>query len=168
MLAKLTSKNQLTIPKSALNRLPKTTYFDVEVRNHMLLLQPVEVRPLQGRPSPITPAQPRWPDEVDQVVRAFTERVKQSYGARLVRIIVYGSYARGTATTESDVDLAVILRDMAKRWHEHEQLHDIAYAVTYGSNRPLMLSVVPVDAQAYEEGATSFIRQIKAEGVPLT
>jgi hypothetical protein len=43
MLAKLTSKNQITIPKSIINQIPKTEYFEVELKNGMVVLKPVLV-----------------------------------------------------------------------------------------------------------------------------
>ena len=47
MLAKLTAKNQLTLPKRALEALgsePTPTYFEVEVRDGSILLTPARVR----------------------------------------------------------------------------------------------------------------------------
>lgn len=41
MLAKLTSKNQLTLPKSAINAIGKVEYFDVTVQHKHLVLMPV-------------------------------------------------------------------------------------------------------------------------------
>lgn len=43
MLAKLTAKNQITIPKRVLSRLPRVEYFDVELRNGVVVLKPVKV-----------------------------------------------------------------------------------------------------------------------------
>ncbi len=43
MLAKLTSKNQITIPKAILSQVPKTTHFDVAFRDGAIILQPVQV-----------------------------------------------------------------------------------------------------------------------------
>lgn len=43
MLTKLTSKNQLTIPKKLLSQFPPVEYFDVEVRDGLIVLKPVEV-----------------------------------------------------------------------------------------------------------------------------
>ncbi len=43
MLAKLTAKNQITIPKDVLSRLPDVKYFDVEYKNGMVTLKPVKV-----------------------------------------------------------------------------------------------------------------------------
>lgn len=43
MLAKLTSKNQITIPKSVLSQLPSVEYFDVEFKDDVVILRPVKV-----------------------------------------------------------------------------------------------------------------------------
>lgn len=41
MLAKKTSKNQVTLPKKALEDIPATDYFDVTARDGVLILRPV-------------------------------------------------------------------------------------------------------------------------------
>jgi len=43
MLAKLTAKNQITIPKDVLSKLPDTQYFDVEYKDGSIILKPVNV-----------------------------------------------------------------------------------------------------------------------------
>jgi bifunctional DNA-binding transcriptional regulator/antitoxin component of YhaV-PrlF toxin-antitoxin module len=43
MLSKLTAKNQITIPKDILKRLPDVKYFDVELKDGAVLLKPVKV-----------------------------------------------------------------------------------------------------------------------------
>ena len=43
MLAKLTSKNQLTLPKSVVESVAATEYFDVEVREGQIVLTPVRI-----------------------------------------------------------------------------------------------------------------------------
>jgi hypothetical protein len=44
MLAKLTSKNQLTLPKAAVQALGSVEYFDVLVREGQLVLTPVRIQ----------------------------------------------------------------------------------------------------------------------------
>ena len=44
MLAKLTSKNQLTLPKSAVEAVAAAEYFDVEVREGQIVLTPVRIQ----------------------------------------------------------------------------------------------------------------------------
>lgn len=44
MLAKLTSKNQLTLPKSITRAIGASEYFDVKVENGQIILTPVKIQ----------------------------------------------------------------------------------------------------------------------------
>ena len=44
MLAKMTAKNQLTLPKAVTNAVGPTEYFEVEVRNGQIILTPVRIQ----------------------------------------------------------------------------------------------------------------------------
>jgi hypothetical protein len=44
MLAKITSKNQLTLPKAAVQAVGAAEYFDVEVRAGQIVLTPVRIQ----------------------------------------------------------------------------------------------------------------------------
>lgn len=44
MLAKLTSKNQLTLPKSVVEAVSAAEYFEVEVRDGQIVLTPVRIQ----------------------------------------------------------------------------------------------------------------------------
>lgn len=46
MLAKKTSKNQITLPKKVIERFPDCDYFDVTSEGGAIVLRPVEVDPL--------------------------------------------------------------------------------------------------------------------------
>ena len=41
MLAKLTSKNQITIPKKIIDQIPEARYFEVELRDGAVVLKPL-------------------------------------------------------------------------------------------------------------------------------
>ena len=45
MLAKKTSKNQLTLPKEIVREFPDTDYFDVSVKDRKIVLMPVKITP---------------------------------------------------------------------------------------------------------------------------
>ncbi len=45
MLAKKTSKNQVTLPRDVVKEFPGIDYFDVEIRDNTILLKPVKVVP---------------------------------------------------------------------------------------------------------------------------
>lgn len=44
MLAKITSKNQLTLPKAVVSAVGSAEYFDVEVRHGQIVLTPVRIQ----------------------------------------------------------------------------------------------------------------------------
>ncbi len=45
MLAKKTSKNQLTLPKEIVKSFPDTEYFDISVQDRKIVLMPVRITP---------------------------------------------------------------------------------------------------------------------------
>jgi hypothetical protein len=48
MLAKKTSKNQITLPKEIVKAFPDVEYFDVNVKNNKIFLVPVKITPLSS------------------------------------------------------------------------------------------------------------------------
>ncbi len=43
MLAKLTTKNQITIPKQIIDQIPKTRYFDVKLNGDTVVMKPLTI-----------------------------------------------------------------------------------------------------------------------------
>jgi bifunctional DNA-binding transcriptional regulator/antitoxin component of YhaV-PrlF toxin-antitoxin module len=43
MLAKMTSKNQITIPKKIIEQLPDVEYFEVELKDGVVMLKPLRI-----------------------------------------------------------------------------------------------------------------------------
>ena len=48
MLAKKTSKNQITLPKEIAKAFPDAEYFDVSVKDNTICLMPVKITPVQS------------------------------------------------------------------------------------------------------------------------
>jgi hypothetical protein len=48
MLAKKTSKNQITLPKEIVKVFPDAEYFDVSIRDNTIRLMPVRITPVQS------------------------------------------------------------------------------------------------------------------------
>ena len=48
MLAKLTSKNQITLPKAVVSEVAATEYFEVAVENGRIVLTPVRIQQAQA------------------------------------------------------------------------------------------------------------------------
>ena len=80
-----------------------------------------------------------------------------------VRVILFGSQARGEATTESDIDVLVLLPNLEKE--TLDLVLDTAWEVGFEAGR--VISVVPA---AFEEmdklSASPFFQAVQREGIP--
>ena len=43
MLAKMTSKNQITIPKKIVDKLPQVKHFDIQLKDGTVILTPIKI-----------------------------------------------------------------------------------------------------------------------------
>ena len=101
-------------------------------------------------------------DPTLQKCRALLHRL---YGTRLHGIVLYGSCARGTEASESDIDLMVLLEGPVDVSQEIRRTWEVLYPLQLESDR--LLSVVPVDVALYNRGEYALYRQAKAEGEAL-
>lgn len=94
----------------------------------------------------------------------FQARLKGVYGSRFRKLILYGSWARGEATPESDLDLLVVLSDYRDYWREFRKIQEIAYQVSFGQEKPLVLSAFPVRERELKRSAAPILSVIRQEG----
>lgn len=60
-----------------------------------------------------------------EIARAVAEDLRRLYGDRLRRVLLFGSWARGDAHPESDIDLLVVLDRVDSPWDELERMDEI-------------------------------------------
>ena len=100
----------------------------------------------------------------DGFLPALRRRLEAHYGDRLVRAVLFGSYARGEATEESDVDVLVVLGGEVDAWAEGKPLSEISVDLMFEFGPAL--SIVVVDEALYERN-WSFIQNVREDAVPL-
>ena len=100
----------------------------------------------------------------DPVLDRFCSALRDAYGARIERIVLYGSRARGDAREDSDYDVALFLHDLADYWKEMGRIADMAVE-TFDATAGL------VHAIAFPVGAwrdrTTLMHEMRREGVDL-
>ena len=84
----------------------------------------------------------------------------------LVRIVLYGSVARGTNTEESDVDVALIVKGTLDEGTE-DKLSD--FIVDMNLKYDKVFSVIDIDAEKFSKWETivPFYQNVVREGVAL-
>ena len=53
-------------------------------------------------------------EDIKMALNGIVQNLYQEFGEQLVAVVVYDSYARDTATPESDVDLLVVVRGLPR------------------------------------------------------
>jgi len=76
MLAKLTAKNQLTLPKAATNAVGPAEYFDVQARGGQIILTPVRIQRADALRAKLAELELREQDIADAVAWARAARPK--------------------------------------------------------------------------------------------
>jgi uncharacterized protein len=101
----------------------------------------------------------------DPVLNRFRAAVAEAYGARVERIVLYGSRARGEATPDSDYDIAVFLQDMPSRWQEFLKLGEIETAVL--DETGAVVHAMPFLAGRWQDGSSPLMYEIRKDGLDL-
>jgi len=100
----------------------------------------------------------------DPVLRQFREALRQRYGARVERVVLFGSRARGDHGPESDYDVAVFLHQSRGLWEELGVLADVTTEILFETGA--VISAKPFPSSAWEE-PTPLMGALRRDGVDL-
>ena len=104
-------------------------------------------------------------DDIRSSGEKIRTELKERYGSKVLQIILYGSYARGEATAQSDVDFLVVVDDSLDPWEVRRSLDDVLLDVLLEDGR--LVSVLVVPKSFYESYHSPFLKQVHKEGIPL-
>jgi len=92
------------------------------------------------------------------------QALRRLCGPRLKRTILYGSWARGDASGDSDIDIALVLEGGVSPTLEIDRTADIVFELNlkYG----VLLSVYPVSEDEYRNLQSPLLLNVRREGVP--
>ena len=98
------------------------------------------------------------------ILTELRSRLEALYGDRLVKLMLYGSQARGDAEPDSDIDVLVVLKDAVNAGREIERTGDIVSDVSL-LNR-VVVSCVFVSDERFRSEWTPLLANVRREGVP--
>ena len=96
----------------------------------------------------------------------LVEGILSIFNTQVIRIVLYGSYARGTNTSESDVDIALLLNGNLNKSTE-DKLSDLIVDLNLKYDK--VFSVIDIDYAVFKkwEKITPFYKNVNKEGIVL-
>jgi predicted nucleotidyltransferase len=101
---------------------------------------------------------------LDPVLADLRQTLRDMYGPRLEKAVLFGSRARGEARPDSDYDVAVFLTPPLDRFAELDRLADIGTDLLYTHGR--VVHAQPFAAPSLTS-PDPLMRAIRAEGIAL-
>lgn len=104
------------------------------------------------------------PADKKQLIADFKKSMQGLYGDRLSNIILYGSYARGEARPDSDIDFLVVLNDAKiSTGHEIDRITDCVYSLML--QHKIDISFLPVSRVRFEKEQNPLFFFVRKDGI---
>ena len=107
---------------------------------------------------------PRKPPN-DPILARLRAALDELYGARIERVVLFGSRARGDARADSDYDVALFLYDLGvDRWQDLTALATITEPILEETGS--VLNILPLAAGLHIE-RTPLMHEIRRDGLEI-
>lgn len=108
------------------------------------------------------------PENTRNILLRFSQQIKKILGTKLTKIILYGSYARGDFSENSDVDVMILTTltdDEIER--QENQIFDLAFQFLMEYGIDISVIIKNEEQFYYWLGALPFYDNVNREGVVL-
>jgi len=106
------------------------------------------------------------PPHLQKILADLQKRLRMIYGDKLVKMVLYGSQARGDAAAGSDVDVLVVLRD-EKVVQSEEIARTLPDVADISINHDMVISCLFLDEKRYANEQSPLLLNIRQEGATI-
>jgi uncharacterized protein len=101
-------------------------------------------------------------DKVTAILSELRRRFEVLYGERLVRMVLFGSQARGDAQPESDIDVLVVLRGQVNPGEEIARTGEVTAWLSL--KHDVVISRVFTSADQFSSEQSPLLLNVRREG----
>ena len=106
--------------------------------------------------------------DLNEILKSISDTYHEVYGDRVVKVLLYGSYARGENTDDSDIDIVAIVNDDRKDIQESlKSVWDVSSELELKYDVILSPTAIPLEEfEAYKDDLP-YYHNIITEGVEI-
>ncbi|MDR0947983.1 MAG: nucleotidyltransferase domain-containing protein [Lachnospiraceae bacterium] len=106
--------------------------------------------------------------ELDMILPQMVQIYRSVYGDQIVRILLYGSYARGDYQADSDIDIVAIVQGERSDLQERlKSIWDASSELELEYDTILSPTVIPYDEYEKYKSCLPYYKNIESEGVEI-
>jgi predicted nucleotidyltransferase len=105
------------------------------------------------------------PEAIAPILAELKAGLQEIYGPRLRDVILFGSYARGEAEPDSDIDVAVVLDDYESVFQETQRTGELTDSLSLDNNT--VVSLLYLRRQDAQTPWQPVHLNLRREGVPV-
>jgi predicted nucleotidyltransferase len=100
--------------------------------------------------------------DAEEVARGVADDLRRLYGNRLRHVLLFGSWARGDAHEESDIDLLVVLDRVHSRWEERRRMDEILWRHSFENDT--VVTTILIGENEFRHPEVPAVIRAKLEG----
>jgi len=103
--------------------------------------------------------------EIKPILAKIKDYLKDRYRDKVQRIVLYGSFAKGQANTDSDVDIAVIIKNDLDPREIEDGISELLFEILLDYGELVAVSVLP--EEKVRDSIWPIYRSIERDGIKL-
>jgi predicted nucleotidyltransferase len=101
--------------------------------------------------------------ELAEILQRLKTCLREIYGDRLVKLVLFGSQARGEAAKDSDIDVLVVLKGDVNLGEEIKKTSDVVAKLSLEYDR--VISRLFIDESRFNSYNSPLLQNIRREGI---
>jgi predicted nucleotidyltransferase len=102
---------------------------------------------------------------IKPILNELKQELQELYGDRLVKLILFGSHARGEANPDSDIDLLAVLKSPVSQFQEILNMSELRVKMLLEQDE--LVSIIPMSEEDFHTRNVALLRKIRKEGIEL-